>query len=96
MDALSLANHLLNFIAPALFVAFVLALLSALTSRNTPDGSRLRALWRSFCFDAAAGILALAAGLIAFGRDGKMLSYAALALACASSRWLARRGPRGG
>jgi len=33
-------------------------------------------------------MLVLAAGLVLFGREGRMLSYAALALAMAASQWL--------
>jgi hypothetical protein len=34
----------------------------------------------------------LALGLWLTGRDGKMVSYAAMAVACATSQWLMARG----
>ena len=37
-----------------------------------------------------AGVLA--AGLVLWGRDGKMLTYAALVVACATCQWVLVRG----
>jgi hypothetical protein len=34
------------------------------------------------------GVAVLSAGLMIFGRDGKMATYVALVLACATSQWL--------
>ena len=34
----------------------------------------------------------LVIGLLLLGRDGKMASYAAMSLACATSQWLMARG----
>ena len=36
-------------------------------------------------------MLVLLCGLVVFGRDGKMATYASLVLACASSQWLLLR-----
>jgi hypothetical protein len=41
-----------------------------------------------------AGAAAIVLGLWLFGHDGKMLTYGALVLACASSQWLQARGWR--
>lgn len=43
----------------------------------------------------AVGAAVLAAGLAVWGRDGRMLTYAALVLACASSQWLWLRAWKG-
>jgi hypothetical protein len=43
---------------------------------------------------AGVGTGVLVAGLVLFGRDGKMLSYAALVLTCASCQWALQRGWR--
>jgi hypothetical protein len=40
-------------------------------------------------------LVVLAAGLWWFGHDGKMATYAALAVAVATSQWLAGRAWRG-
>jgi len=41
------------------------------------------------------GCAVLVAGLIVLGRDGKMLTYAALVLGCATCQWVLVRGWRG-
>nr|WP_315496561.1 hypothetical protein [uncultured Rhodoferax sp.] len=88
MGPLDLLNHLLNFVAPALALGAVLAYLAPVFIKN-------KALARTRTAQAAincvVGALALLAGLVFFGRDGKMLSYAALVLATASSQWWAMR-----
>jgi hypothetical protein len=83
--------HLLNFAAPAAFVALVLALGGRLVSR--PSGRQPR-WWVLALVNLAVGCSVLAGGLVFFGRDGKMLTYAALVLACASCHWLAVRAWR--
>ena len=40
------------------------------------------------------GVAVLVAGLVVLGRDGKMLTYAALVLACATCQWFLVRGWR--
>lgn len=88
MGPLDLLNHLLNFAAPALAVGLVLAFLAPVFMKN-------KALDRTRTAQAAinfvVGVLALLAGLLFFGRDGKMASYAALVLATATSQWWAMR-----
>lgn len=88
MGPLDLLNHLLNFVAPALVLGVTLAYLAPVFMKN-------RAVARTRTAQAAinfiVGMLALVAGLVFFGRDGKMLSYAALVLAVASSQWWAMR-----
>lgn len=88
MGPLDLLNHLLNFAAPALAVGLVLAFLAPVFMKN-------KALARTRSAQAAinfvVGVLALLAGLLFFGRDGKMASYAVLVLATATSQWWAMR-----
>ena len=78
--------HLLNFVAPALGVALVAASLAKLAWRRD-----LAAVpWhRLVAWAAAAGLAALVAGLLVFGRDGKMATYGALVAACALALWWA-------
>jgi hypothetical protein len=84
MGPFDLLNHLLNFAAPALVVAVLLAVTVPLLWRKVSLPNSLRVqIARNF----AAGILALVVGLVFFGRDGKMATYAALALACGASQW---------
>ena len=91
MSPLELARHLLNFLAPALVVAALVALAARLV---LPPAARPRAWWLAFVLNAAAGAAALAGGLALFGNDGKMATYAALVLAVATTQWLAGRAWR--
>jgi hypothetical protein len=85
MSLLGLLDHLLNFIAPALIVGFLLAAIAPVVLKNArPHHSWLI----QSAMNSAAGVLVLLAGLVIFGHDGKMASYAAMALACAFSQWI--------
>jgi hypothetical protein len=76
--------HLLNFFAPALAVGALTAGLAKLAWRRELAGTRWAqlALWAS-----AGGALALAAALLAFGRDGTVAGYALLVAACTLALW---------
>jgi hypothetical protein len=84
MGPLDALWHVLNFFAPALGVAALAAAAAKLAWRRDLAGVRWHrlALW-----GAAAGAVALVAGLIAFGRDGKMATYGALVAATAAAMW---------
>lgn len=88
MGPLDFLNHLLNFVAPAVCVGLFVAMVAPLMYRKTPMSRSLRA---QAAINVVAGLMALLAGLLFFGRDGKMASYAALVLACAASQWWAMR-----
>jgi hypothetical protein len=93
-----LANHLLNFVAPAAFLALLMVGLSSLPplskSKSGGKASRLtRPGWRwQLAMVFAANLLVTAGGLVFFGHDGRLLSYAAMALAAAVVQWLMLRG----
>jgi hypothetical protein len=89
MSALDLLDHALNFAAPALAVALLLALGGRfIFSRHAGR----HGFWTQVLVNGGVGLVALLAGLWWFGNDGKMASYAALVLCCASSQWwLSRR-----
>ena len=93
MTALNLTNQLLNFMAPAAFVALLLVLLTRVAPRLFASK---RPVALSFIAQAAiifiAGLLPLLAGLVVFDRDGKMASYALMALGAATCQWLLARG----
>ena len=91
MGPLAFADHLLSFLAPALGVALGVAVLARLFFRE----ARLRGWWVTLGLNFCAGGAALAAGLWVFGHDGKMVTYAALVLAVATSQWALARGWRG-
>lgn len=92
MSALDLLIHLLNFAAPAFFVALVLALLFRLALHKR---SATVSLWVQVAVTFAAGLVVLLAGLAWFGRDGRMATYAALVVVCGSAQWWLLRGWRG-
>ena len=83
--------HLLNFFAPAFGVGLMTALMAKLLWRR---GLKSVSLKRLAIWAVAGSALALLTGLVVFGRDGKMLTYGAMVLACALSVWWAGFGPR--
>ena len=93
MTAYLLANHILNFVAPAFFVALlVVAVASRLPGGRNRGGSD-RLGWRQqLALVSGVNVLVLAAGLVFFSQDGKLLTYAAMALASALVQWLLLRG----
>ena len=76
--------HLLNFAAPALFVALAMVLLARILVRK----QALALVWYT---QAAINFLVclvfLLAGLWHFGRDGTIAGYTAMVLGCATSQW---------
>jgi hypothetical protein len=88
MGPLDLLDHLLNFVAPALFVAVLLALAARALVRRAQAPA---ALWKQMMFNFIAGLAVLLVGLAVFGRDGKMATYAAMVMVCATSQWLLLR-----
>lgn len=84
MTALLVVEHLLGFLAPALGMAALLWLaLQARHATRLGRGARFAVL-------LAAGVVVLVAGLVAFGRDGRMATYAALVLVQGSLAWWLR------
>ncbi len=89
MSALQWTDQLLNFVAPAFFVALLLALGSRFVIPNRPA---TRALWVQAAINFAAGVAVLLAGLILSGHDGAMATYAALVAVCGTGQWLLAGG----
>jgi hypothetical protein len=95
MTAYLLTNHLLNFIAPAACVALLLVLLSRLSFGLFKSKQPLaQAWWAQAAIIFIVGVATLTAGLMVFGRDGKMMTYAALVLGAAVCQWILIRGWR--
>jgi hypothetical protein len=91
MGPLDLLNHLLNFVAPALFVGILICLSTRVFMRRTAGGL---SLGKQMVVNVVVGTAAMAGGLLIFGRDGKMASYAALVICCATSQWCMSRSWR--
>jgi hypothetical protein len=84
LDALGLFWHLANFVAPALGVGALSALLcKAFWRRALARTPWFTLAWQS----AAAGLAVLVAGLAVTGHDGRLATYAALVVACALVAW---------
>jgi hypothetical protein len=82
--------HLLNFFAPAAGVAILASGLAKLLWRRELKG----VAWTRLAGWASAACAAvLIAGLVGFGRDGKMATYAAMVAACALTLWCVGFGP---
>lgn len=93
MTAYLLTNHLLNFIAPAACVALLLVLLSRLNyGLFKPSQPLAQTWWAQIAIIFIVGVAILTAGLLVFGRDGKMMTYAALVLGAAVCQWILVRG----
>lgn len=91
MSVLALFNHLINFAAPAFFVALVLALCGRWI---LPKRAGAPAFWMQLLVNFGAGLLVLSAGLWVFGHDARMFTYVALVLACGTEQWWLGRGRR--
>jgi hypothetical protein len=88
MGLLTHINHWLNFCMPALGLAALMLGVSWLRRRKTP----LRTpYWGQFAMHAALGVAVLVAGLFSFGVDGKMATYAVLAVTAATVQWVLER-----
>jgi len=88
MGPLDLLYHVLNFIAPALVVGALLAFCAPMFMGNRAQAPVFIA---QSAINTVAGVLALGVGLWFFGRDGKMLSYAAMVAAVATSQWFSTK-----
>ncbi|WP_332871339.1 hypothetical protein [Rhodoferax ferrireducens] len=81
----------MNFIAPALWVAVLVALVARIFMKKRPLAL---ALYAQAAINFVVGVGALVLGLWFFGHDGKMATYTGMALLCATSQWFMVRGWR--
>ena len=90
MEPLDALWHLGNFFMPALMLGLLSAALAKLLWRR-----ELAAVtWRRLAVPAVlACALVTLTGLVVFGRDGKMATYAGMVLACAFTLWWRGFGP---
>ena len=88
MGPMDFILHLLGFVAPALFLA-----LAVTFGARWATGRQPALHWApQAAINFTVGIAALAVGLWHFGVDGKMVTYAGLAAAVATTQWLSSRG----
>ena len=91
MGPIDIFFHLLSFAAPALSLAFFLALATRVL---LPQRVLLLSWWAQIALNVVLGIGVLALGLWHFGVDGKMATYAALVVVTAAAQWVAIAGWR--
>ena len=91
MGFFDLTNHLINFILPAVFMGVMMPLFSRLVWRKV---AVRRSLKTQMLITTAACAAVLIAGLVIFGNDGKMMTYAGLVLAAAGCQWWFQGGWR--
>lgn len=92
MGPLDLLNHLVNFAAPALWMAVMVSLLALVFMRKVAVAPVFHV---QVAINFIVSLVVLVLGLWWFGRDAKMATYAAMALACASSQWVMLRAWKG-
>lgn len=91
MGLVASVNHLLNFIAPAFFMALGLAVCARIFQQNKAGAqSFIAQVAINFIFGCAV----LLACLWLFSRDGKMAAYAALVCTSALCQWVLSRAWR--
>lgn len=81
MQATDAFWHLANFFAPALMLGAMASTTARLLWRREFAAGRGLRLWAG---SSCAAALASVTGLLVFGHDGKMLTYAAMVLAFAT------------
>ncbi len=87
MTPLAFLGHLAGFVAPAVFMAMVLWAVPRLRrAGRATRGAGLEAFML-----VVAGVVVLLAGLVVFGRDGKMATYAALVFVQGTLAWWLHR-----
>lgn len=91
MGPIDLLIHLLNFVAPALWLALLVPLTGRLFMGKRPLAP---AFIKQVAINFIVSAVVLTLGLWFFGRDGKMATYAAMALISATSQWFVSRGWR--
>ena len=91
MTALALLNHVVNFLAPALWLALLLPLAGRWIFRQK---GKSPGLGLQVMVNFVLSLLALGLGLWFFGRDGKMATYLGMAVIAATGQWLMLRGWR--
>lgn len=92
MTAYLLTDHLLNLVAPAAALALLLVPLASFFGRLS-DAKRpvAQSMWEQIAIIFIVNLVVMIAGLVLFGNDGKMATYAALVLAAGTSQWVLQR-----
>ncbi len=84
MDAAIAFWHFANFFAAAVGLGLIASAAAKLLWRGPLRGVSVLTLW---AWTAGACASVSIAGLVVFGRDGKMTTYAAMVIACSAVLW---------
>ncbi len=84
MGFLDVINHLLNFAAPAGFVALCTVFIGRFWKRKWPV---VQAFAAQLAINFIVNLMVLLLGLWYFERDGKMATYLAMAVASGTVQW---------
>jgi hypothetical protein len=90
MRPLDALGHVINLFVPALALGALASALAKLLWRRELAAVRWTRMAAPACVVCAAVALA---GLVAFGHDGRMATYAAMVVACAITLWWRGFGP---
>lgn len=90
MGLIQAFTHVINLFMPALLLGAISAGLAKLAWRH-----ELAAVpwWRLAAWAAAGASLVTLAGLVAFGQDGRIATYAGMVVAAAAALWACGFGP---
>lgn len=91
MGPFDLANHLINFVMPALAMGVMMPLVSRMMWRKVAIKRSLKA---QMVITTLACLAVLIAGLVILGNDGKVATYTGLVLAAAACQWWFQAGWR--
>jgi len=89
MGLFDFLNHVQNFVAPAAWVVVLVTVVGRVFMKSRPV---VTGFFAQAAINFVVSLGALVFGLWFFGHDGKMLSYTAMVLVCATSQWLMQRG----
>lgn len=92
MTAYLLLVHLLNLLAPAVWMAGLMVLLPRLLPGLRQAQPVVASLKKQALIGLVVNVAVLLGGLALWGQDGKMLTYAALVVASALCQFVLLRG----
>lgn len=89
MGIVDFSVHLLNFAAPALFIALLMVVFARILARK----QAVALVWSvQLAINFVVCLVLMLASLWYFGRDGTIAGYAAMVLGCATSQcWMLRK-----
>jgi len=90
MDIITLTLYVADFFAPAIAMGLAVSFVNLNASKGRSELGK----WTRFFVNTLVGCFVLMAGLVLFGEDGKMSTYAALVLCVGASQWVLTRGWR--